>query len=151
MFEVEQTASPLVSLILVVRNGMPLLPEAVASVRAQTYQHYEVVVQDGGSTDGSLEFLQRADGLPSVSIESRPDSGIGQAYNRAVTRCRGQIVGSIDSDNLLYPNAIEAIVARFAEHPEAAVIYTACDMVHANASFSHNWVPPAFDLLGLLD
>jgi hypothetical protein len=145
------TNQPFVSLILVVRNGMPLLPEALASVQAQTYRNFELVVQDGASTDGTLESLERVTDVPSISIVSEPDSGIGQAYNRALGRCRGQMIGSIDSDNLLYPHALETIVTRFAEHPDAAVIYTACDMIHADGSLSHYWAPPAFDLLGLLD
>ena len=143
---------PLVSLILVVRNGMPLLREALASLEALTYRGYEVVVQDGASSDGSLECIrQSAPALTSVSVVSEPDSGIGQAYNRALARCRGDIVGSIDSDNLMYPHALDTVIARFAEHRDAAVIYTGCDMVHADGSFAHRWMPPAFDLLGLLD
>ncbi len=143
--------APLVSIILCVRNGLPHVRDAVASVRALTYPNIELVVQDGASTDGTLEFLRSLDDLPSVTIVSEPDSGIGQGFNWAVRRCRGDIVGSVDADNRLRPDAVDIAVQRFAEHPDAAVIYGACHMVDERGQFLHAWTPPEFDLLGLMD
>jgi glycosyltransferase involved in cell wall biosynthesis len=142
---------PLVSIILCVRNGLPHVKEAVESVRALTYANYELVVQDGASTDGTLEYLRSITGLPAISIESAPDSGIGQGFNRAVRRCRGEIVGSVDADNLLRKDALATIVRGFAKHPSAAVIYGACDMIDVGGRLIHSWNPPEFDLLGLME
>ena len=61
---------PLVSIILCVRNGMPHVRHAVESVRSLTYSNYELVVQDGASTDGTLEYLRSVEGLPAMSIAS---------------------------------------------------------------------------------
>lgn len=144
-------ASPLVSIIVCVRNGMPHLHDAIESVRALTYRNFELVVQDGASTDGTLDYLRSIEGLPSVSIVSAPDTGIGQGFNRAVGRCAGDIVGSVDADNMLRPDALDIVVRRFAEHAEAAVVYGACDMVDARGEFLHTWNPPEFDLLGVMD
>src|SRR3954470_16079290 len=99
--------APLVSIILCVRNGFPHVREAVESVRALTYGNYELVVQDGASTDGTLEYVRSIEGLPAISIVSAADSGIGQGFNRAVQRCRGEIVGSVDADNRLRPDALD--------------------------------------------
>ena len=140
-----------VSLILCVRNGMPHVRDAVESVRALTYRDFELVVQDGASDDGTLEFLRSVDGLPSVSIVSEPDTGIGQGFNRAVRRCAGAIVGSIDADNVLRADAVDVVLRAFAEHSDAAVVYGACNMVDANRRFLHLWTPPEFDLLGLME
>src|SRR5262245_22893695 len=123
---------PLVSLVLCVLDGMPYLPEAVESVRAQTYPNLELIVQDGCSTDGSLEYLRSLDGLPGLQLVSEPDRGIGEAYNRAYARCRGDIVGSIDADNLLDPNAVTTAVALFESHPDAVAIYGAVRMIGAD-------------------
>jgi glycosyltransferase involved in cell wall biosynthesis len=142
---------PLVSIILCVRNGLPHVGDAVESVRALTYPNYELVVQDGASTDGTLEYLRTIDGLPAVSIVSEPDTGIGQGFNRAVGRCRGEIVGSVDADNLLRKDALDIVVRQFGEDPHAAVIYGACDMLDGNRRFLHSWSPPEFDLLGLIE
>jgi glycosyltransferase involved in cell wall biosynthesis len=144
-------SSPLVSIILCVRNGMPHVRDAVESVRALAYANYELVVQDGASTDGTLEYLQSIEGLPSISIASAPDTGIGQGFNRAVQRCRGEIVGSVDADNRLRPEAAGIVVREFANRPEAAVVYGACDMIDSHGTKLHSWTPPEFDLPGLME
>jgi glycosyltransferase involved in cell wall biosynthesis len=130
---------------------MPQVRDAVESVRALSYANYELIVQDGASTDGTLEYLRSLEGLPRVSIESAPDTGIGQGFNRAVRRCAGTIVGSVDADNRLRPDALDTIVRHFAAHPEAAVIYGVCDMVDLAGAYMHRWTPPEFDLLGLME
>ena len=113
--------------------------------------HYELVVQDGASTDGTREFLQRVEGIPGFTLVSEPDTGIGQAFNRALGRCRGAIIGSIDADNLLQPEALAIAVRRFAEQPEAAAIYGVSRNITPEGALLGCWIPPAFDLLGLLE
>lgn len=141
---------PHVSLILCTKNGMPYLPEAVGSTCAQTYRDFEVIVQDACSTDGSIEYLRTVQGLPSIAIVSEPDSGIGDAYNRAVRRCRGEIIGSIDADNLLEPDALAKVIQQFTDHPQAAALYGASHNITADGDRSSTWVPPDFYLSGLL-
>ena len=142
---------PLVSLVMCVRNGMPHVREAVESVRAQTYERYELVIQDGASTDGTREYLEGLSGFRSVTFVSEADAGQGQGFNRALQRCRGEIIGSIDADNRLRPGAIAAAVRAFAANPGAAVVYGACDLVDAAGAFLHQFLPAEFDVLGLLD
>lgn len=142
---------PLVSVILCVKNGMRFLSDAVESIKRQTYTNFELVVQDGGSTDGSLEFLQQLNGALEVRIESGPDAGIGDAMNKAQARCRGDIVAEIDSDNLMAPNALEVVVKRFEEHPDAAVIYAAQLMIDENSNVLYPWFPEPFDLLQVIE
>jgi len=139
-----------VSIVLCVRNGMPHVREAVESVRALTYRNFELIVQDGASDDGTLDYLRSVEDLP-ISIVSLRDTGIGQGFNRAFQRCTGDIVTSVDADNLLRSNALDIALRRFAENPDAAVVYGACDMVDANGRYLHTWTPPEFDLLGLID
>lgn len=144
------SSTPPISLILCVKNGMPFLPEAIESVVAQSYRHFELIVQDGGSTDGSLEFLQGVGGIPRIQIRSQPDNGIGQAYNRAVHRCGGEIVGSIDADNLLEKDALEIVVDSF-EKPEGfAALYGGCRMLEEGGQFVTSFMPSEFDIVNLL-
>jgi glycosyltransferase len=142
---------PLVSIILCVRNGMPHVRDAVDSVRALRCRDFELVVQDGASSDGTLEFVQAIGDLPAVSVVSEADSGIGQGFNRALRRCRGRIVGSVDADNLLRPDALDVVARTFERDPAAAVVYGACDMIDSERRFLHSWTPPEFDLLGLME
>ena len=140
-------AEPRVSLILCVKNGMPYLPEAIESVRAQTFSDLEVVVQDAASTDGSLEAYSLLD---RAEIVSEPDGGVGDAYARALARCRGEIIGSIDADNLLVPQTVERAVALFDAIPDAAAIYGAVSTIRADGSSVGVWVPAEFDVIDLL-
>jgi glycosyltransferase involved in cell wall biosynthesis len=139
------SASPLVSLILCVKNGMPYLPEAVASVLAQSYRNLELIVQDGASTDGSLELLQGVRGLPNIHIESARDAGVGQAYNRAICRCNGALVGSIDADNLLEKDAVAVAVRVFERYPGCAAVYGATKIIDGQGHFLTLFQPDPFD------
>lgn len=128
---------------------MPYLPEALDSVAAQTYDNYEVIVQDGASTDGTLEVLRAPRHLP-LEIESGVDGGVGAAYNRAIRRCRGEIVGSIDADNLLLPDALETAVAFLTSRPDVAAAYGGSNMMEADGKLRYRWMAGEFDLLRLL-
>jgi 2-polyprenyl-3-methyl-5-hydroxy-6-metoxy-1,4-benzoquinol methylase len=128
---------------------MPFVREAVASLEAQTLDDYEVVIQDAASTDGTAEFLRHRR-LSNVRMASEPDSGLGDAYNRAFPRCRGEIVGTLDSDNLLVPNALEAVDALFRRHRTAVAIYGAVTMIDATGQPVGSFVPEAFDQHALM-
>lgn len=144
---------PLVSLILCVKDGMPFLPRALVSVALQTYSNIELVVQDACSSDGSLEAVveaAQAGRLCDVDVVSEPDGGIGDAYRRALARCGGDIIGSIDADNMLDPRAVEVAVAALAARPDAAAVYGSVVQVDADDNVVGYWEPPAFDLVGVM-
>jgi glycosyltransferase involved in cell wall biosynthesis len=140
---------PRFSIVLATKNGMPFVREAVASLEAQTLDDFEVVIQDAASTDGTAEFLQKLH-LSNVRFASEPDSGLGDAYNRAFARCRGEIIGILDSDNLLASNALEAVDALFRRHPAAVAIYGAVTMIDASGQQVGSFVPAAFDQRALM-
>jgi glycosyltransferase involved in cell wall biosynthesis len=113
---------PLISLALPIKNGLPSLRRAIEALQRQTYRNFELIVQDGGSTDGSLDYL-RAIELPNVDIVSEHDSGHGQAFNRAWARCRGPLACMLACDEFLEDNALETFVGWYNEHPNAAYCY----------------------------
>jgi glycosyltransferase involved in cell wall biosynthesis len=142
---------PLVSLILCVKNGMPHLPDALASVADQGYQDIELVVQDAESNDGTLGAVAAVTNrLPAVEVVSEPDAGVGDAYNRAVARCHGEIVGSIDADNVLMPDAVEQAVEFLGSRPTTAAVYGGSNMLAPDGEILYPWLPDEFDLLRLL-
>ena len=130
---------------------MPFLPEAVESVRRQTFRDFEVIVQDGGSSDGGLDYLKRCSDLPGWSMVSEHDHGIGDAFNRALGRSRGEIVGSIDSDNVLAPDALRQVVEFYVARPEIAAAYAGSDLLDANGKLLYSWTPAPFELMRLLE
>jgi glycosyltransferase involved in cell wall biosynthesis len=123
--------------------------DAMASLERQTYRRFEVVVQDAASTDGTAEFMS-ALRFDRVEVVSEPDGGIGDAFNRVFARCSGAIVTSLDADNLLEPDALERAVALYREHPRAAALYGAVQVVDANAEPIELFVPEPFDIEALM-
>jgi glycosyltransferase involved in cell wall biosynthesis len=136
---------PRVSLVLVVKNGLTYLPFAIDSVRAQTYRDFELVVQDAASTDGTVEYLHAIDDLP-IELVSEPDRGHGDAYNRALSRLGGQIVGTIDADNLLTPSSLEDAVALIDANRGCAAIYGAVTLIDEGGTPTSTFTPGEWDL-----
>ncbi|MBI4505225.1 MAG: glycosyltransferase [Chloroflexi bacterium] len=141
---------PLVSLLMAVKNGMPYLPEAVWSVAAQTYPNLELVVQDGCSTDGTREFLATVRGMPRLDVVSAPDASSAEGFSRALARCRGAIIGSIDADNVLEPDAVAWAVEFFAGHPDVACVYGSTWTIDQDSTATELFTPPSFDLLRVM-
>lgn len=141
---------PLISLLLPVKNGWPHVKTTIEAIRRQTYTNYELIVQDGGSTDGTLDYLQSLRGMPNVAIESATDSGIGQAYNRALRRCSGDLVCFIAADEFLEDDALTRGVEWFNQNPNAVIVNGAVRLINATDEVTQIFEAPAFDLLAHL-
>ena len=119
-------ARPLVSVICFCKDRVSFMSRAIESVLNQTYQNIEFVVQDGASTDGTLELLRSyAQRDPRVKIVSEPDSGPAEAFWKVLHRCSGDFIATCLSDEELFPDAIEKAVGWFAAAPDVGAF--TCD------------------------
>ena len=92
--------APLFSVVIATLNVRPCIEACVASLLEQSVDDWELLVADGGSTDGTLEILGRhANDI--VWLESRRDLGIYDAWNRALLHCRGRYVMFLGADDRL--------------------------------------------------
>jgi glycosyltransferase len=91
------------SIITVTYNSLHTLKDAYASLCAQTYTQWEWVLQDGASTDGTMEWVRSLND-PRIAAQSEKDNGIYDALNKAVGRASGEWIGLLHSDDQ-YPNA----------------------------------------------
>lgn len=98
----------LVSIVTPSLNQARYLPEALASVRAQSYAAIEHIVVDGGSTDGTPEILREHDDVRWVS---EPDRGQSHALNKGFALANGEIFGWLNADDAYPPNAVGEAVA----------------------------------------
>jgi glycosyltransferase involved in cell wall biosynthesis len=113
---------PLVSILTPSFNQGRFLGDCLASVARQRYPRIEHVVADGGSTDESLAILVEAGAA--VRWISEPDRGQADAVNKAFVQSEGAIVGWVNSDDGLFAaDTVDQVVAAFARHPRAGVIY----------------------------
>ena len=101
--------SPLISIITVVFNGEKYLESAIRSVINQSYENFEYIIIDGGSSDRTLEIIQRYEDKIDYWV-SEPDLGIYDAMNKGITISRGKIIGIINSDDWYTDRALEYVV-----------------------------------------
>ncbi|MGE0735482.1 MAG: glycosyltransferase family 2 protein [Alphaproteobacteria bacterium] len=115
---------PLVSVVLPTRNRSALLQRAIASVERQTYPHWELLIVDDGSTDGTQAFLA-ALGNPRIRHFRADGVGAGAARNVALAEARGELVAYLDDDNIMMPNWLKSIVWGFEQRPGSKILYGA--------------------------
>ena len=125
-----ETHQPLVSVIIPAYNGTAFLKAAIDSVLDQTYPSVECIVVDDGSTDETPSIIDSFGSL--VRSQRRANQGPARARNHGARLARGQFVSFLDHDDYWRPTKIERQVRRLAERPEAAVIYTAVELIDAN-------------------
>lgn len=114
-------AKPLVSVIMFVLNGMPHVQRGLKSVLEQSHDHLEFVIQDGGSTDGTVEYIKSLND-PRIKLVSQKDNGPADAFAKAMARCQGDILASCLYDEELMPGALARAVEIFTEHPYLGAI-----------------------------
>lgn len=116
---------PGVSVVMPLLNQAAFLEESVRTVVEQPLERLELVVMDGGSTDGGLSVLSRlADRYPGrIRWFSAPDGGPAEAINRAVRMARHELLGWLPADDLYTPGAVLRAAQAFRDHPLWQIVY----------------------------
>jgi hypothetical protein len=143
---------PLISLVTPSFNQAQFLPRTIESVLSQGYPRLEYIVQDGGSSDGSVDVLRNYDARL-THWTSAPDGGQSNAINRGFARTSGTIMGWLNSDDLLLPGALATVARYFERHPDIDVVYGSRIIIDAQDREIGRWLLPDHDqeLLRWLD
>ncbi|HEY5117840.1 MAG TPA: glycosyltransferase family 2 protein [Anaerolineales bacterium] len=115
-------SSPLISMVVPSFNQALYLEECLGSVLEQTYPRREIIVIDGGSTDGSREILRRHERRLEFWI-SEADRGQAHAVIKGWTRAKGDILGWLNSDDRLETGALDFVAGAYVSQPRAAILY----------------------------
>jgi glycosyltransferase involved in cell wall biosynthesis len=116
------TDLPLVSIITPSYNQGQFLEATLCSVLEQDYPHLEYIVIDGGSSDDSRQIIERY--APRLACwESQPDRGQAHAINKGLKHAKGDILGWLNSDDVLLPGVASKVAQLFAQNPQVDVIY----------------------------
>ena len=99
---------PLITIITAVFNGEKYLQETINSIKNQTYNNYEFVVIDGGSTDKTMEIIKKNSNMIDYWV-SEEDEGLYDAFNKGLSLARGDYIGIINSDDTYENNALEIL------------------------------------------
>lgn len=113
---------PLISVIVAVFNGRETLQGCIDSVALQGYANKELIVVDGGSTDGTVELLRENDQKIDCWI-SEPDSGIYDAWNKGLQRARGDWICFLGADDFLWDaTVLGGIAGDLAQLPQSIAV-----------------------------
>lgn len=128
---------PVISFVTVSYNAVATIAATMDSVAAQRSADVEYVVVDGQSTDGTADLLKRRAGaIDRLVIE--PDTGIYDAWNKALTLARGRYIGFIGADDVLLPGAAAAYLARIAAGPDV-------DFLSSRVRYGRRIIGQAYD------
>jgi glycosyltransferase involved in cell wall biosynthesis len=118
--------TPTVSVCIPTYNGAQFVERTIRSVLAQTWDDFELVVSDDGSTDATLEILDHIDDARMHVVPGEGRAGAAANFNRAVSLARGRYVKLLCQDDLLYPECLERQVAAMEAGAGAGVVMVAC-------------------------
>ena len=127
-------------------NKVSFIEQTIQSVLTQRGDFtFEYIVIDGGSTDGTLDILKKYEGQ--LEWVSEPDEGMYDALNKGFRQAQGEIVASLDADDVYTPNAFQTVLTYFRRHPDVNWVYGKCRIVDENGREIKQWITAYKNLL----
>jgi glycosyltransferase involved in cell wall biosynthesis len=119
---------PLVSVIVIFFNAQPYIEETIQSILNQTYPHWELLLVDDGSTDGSTEVAlkyasQHPEQISYHEHEGHQNRGMSATRNLGICQAKGTYLTFLDADDLWLPHTLMDQVHLIEPYPEAAMVY----------------------------
>jgi len=137
---------PQVTVIIPCYNQGQYVDDAVASVRAQTFQDYEIIIIDDGSTDDTRDLL-KVYGEEKIRVLTTTNQGLASARNNGIKEALGKYILPLDADDTIYPSYIEKAVGLLNERVELGIVYCEAGLFGAVET---TWRLPEFSLKEIL-
>ena len=135
---------PTISVIVPAYNAQNTILETIASVRAQTFTDFELIIVDDGSSDRTLELLQNIQDSR-IKLVTYENGGVSVARNRGVSLATSEYLAFIDADDLWTPDKLELQLAALQQHPTAGVAYSWTCFMERHGKFFHADNPVYFE------
>ncbi len=131
MFRIDIISPPKVSIVTVVLNAVKTIDQTINSIINQSYQNIEYIIIDGGSTDGTIDIINKYREFIDVFI-TEPDNGISDAFNKGILISSGELIGLINADDWYETTAIKNIVNQYVKYPYYDIFYGNCNIMGDN-------------------
>ncbi len=120
----------LATIVVPAFNVASTLAETLTSLLAQTYQNFEIVVVDDGSSDDTLHIAQSFAIDPKLRIVRQPNRGLAGARNTGIASAKGAYIGFCDADDIWEPHKLAAHVRHLEADPFVGVSYAGSQLMH---------------------
>ncbi len=140
-------SQPQVSVIIPCYNYAAFLPDAVGSVRAQSFTGWELLIVDDGSTDGTCAVAQSLRASVPLRLIRQSNAGPAAARNTGARHAHAPLLLFLDADDMLPPDALRLMVAALRAHPDAAFVSGAMQVFGSDALY---WPGLPVDLATLM-
>lgn len=125
--------SPLVSVVMAVKNGGNYLNDSVNSILNQTFKNFEFIIIDDGSIDNTLEILKEYSD-PRIRIFSQENIGLAKSLNRGLALAKGKYIARQDHDDISLPTRLDQQVKFLDVHPKVALVGTGAEIHNESGS-----------------
>ncbi len=122
---------PLVSVILPVYNGFPYLDESINSVLKQSFNNYELIIIDDGSTDNSGTIIEKYND-PRIRFFQQSNKGLAATLNRGISLARGEYIARQDQDDVCFPLRFEKQIAFLEDNLAVGLVGTFAEIWDLN-------------------
>lgn len=137
---------PLVSIVMVNYNHEDFLQDSIDSIIQQTYQNWELILVDDGSTDKSVDIIRSYNDSRIKPIFLPENSHICIATNRGLEQVKGELVARLDSDDIWRKDKLEKQVKFFDEYTDANVCFTKLDIIDETNTIVNDKIKDLYDL-----
>jgi glycosyltransferase involved in cell wall biosynthesis len=121
-----------ISIVTPSYNQGQYLEKTILSVLNQNYSNLEYIIIDGGSTDNSIEIIKKYEKHLTYWV-SEKDDGQSDGINKGLSRCTGDIIAWLNSDDYYEPDTFKNVMSTFAQYPSAGLLYGNCRIIYVDA------------------
>lgn len=121
----------MVTVITVCFNSAKTIEQTIQSILDQSYKNFEYIIVDGGSTDGTLDIINRFKDQIDIII-SEPDHGIYDAMNKGIKSTSGELIGLLNSDDWYEPDTLELVSEAYKKSDQQTVFHGLCKEIDQN-------------------
>jgi glycosyltransferase involved in cell wall biosynthesis len=129
---------PAVTVLMSVYNGEKYLREAVASVLNQTFEDFEFIIIDDGSTDFSQEILRSYKDHRMKLLKNDSNIGLTKSLNKGLLISKGAFVARMDADDISLPSRLQEQVDYFRNNPQVGILGTALSVIDEKGKLLDN-------------